>query len=322
MKILITGGAGYIGSMLTETLLQKGHEITVLDNLLFGDFALKPFEKNEKFSLVKGDINSKEDFAKALNDNEAVVHLAALVGDPACKKNPEAARKTNFDATLKIAHACGKKNIERFVFASTCSVYGYSDSQQLTETSVLNPVSLYAKTRLYGERAIHVLSNGKFNPTILRFGTVYGLSNRMRFDLVVNTLAMKAASEKKISIFGGAQWRPFVHVLDVVNAIELMLFSPKEKVSGQIFNVGGTKENYQIKQIGEIISKFYPEVKVDSVDEIDDPRSYNVNFEKIKKITGFETKKTLKDGIKEVFEAVKTGKISNPKNEKYYNHLG
>lgn len=322
MKILVTGGAGYIGSLLVGSLLEKGYNVTVLDNLLFGDYAIKPFLKNPNLELIKGDINSPEDFSAALEGNDTVIHLAALVGDPACKKNPELARKTNFDATLKIGHLCKKKNIERFVFASTCSVYGFSDTQQLTESSSLNPVSLYAITRLYGERCLRVLSNEKFNPTILRFGTVYGLSSRMRFDLVVNTLSMKAALEGKINIFGGGQWRPFIHVADVVRALEAMIEAPVEKVAGQIFNVGSTKENYKIKEIGRVIGELYPDVKIDSVDEIDDPRSYNVNFEKIKGILGFETKKTLKQGVQEMFDAVKGKKIANPLEEKYYNHLG
>lgn len=321
MKILVTGGAGYIGSVLAGRLLEKGHKVTVLDRLFFGEEPLKQYFSDKNFRLVKGDINSGEAFSKALGNNKAVIHLAALVGDPACRKNPELARKTNFDATLKIAHLCKKKKIRRFVFASTCSVYGFSNSQQLTEESNLNPVSLYAITRLYSERALRVLSNSVFNPTILRFGTVYGLSQRMRFDLVVNTLSMKAATEGKISIFGGNQWRPFVHVSDIVDAISLAIESPVEKTAGEIFNVGSTEENYLIRQIGQVISELYPSVKVDSVDEIDDPRSYNVNFDKIQKILGFRAKRILKDGVKEMVEAIKDGSIKNTADAKYYNHL-
>lgn len=319
-SVLVTGGAGYIGSLLVRDLLKENYRVRVLDTLFFGDEPIKELHDNENFQLIKGDIRNNDAVLKSIEGIDSIVHLAAIVGDPACAAHEDLAVETNFNATIKLADTCKKQGIKNFVFASTCSVYGQSENEQLTEESKLNPVSLYAETRLYGERGVFSLADVNFCPKILRFGTVYGLSPRMRFDLVVNFLTQKALLEKKISIFGGTQWRPFVHVQDVADSLKLVLEADEGKVCGEIFNVGGTAENYQMYQVGEIINELLPETEVTVIEEIKDKRSYNVNCDKIAKVLGYKTTRTVKDGIQEIIEAIRSGKIKNPKDRRYRNY--
>ncbi|MCK4730456.1 MAG: SDR family NAD(P)-dependent oxidoreductase [Candidatus Aenigmarchaeota archaeon] len=322
MKILITGGAGFIGSVLVRDLLNSNYKVTILDNFTFGLESIKEIKDNPNLKIVRGDIRKSEDIERAIKDIDVVIHLAALVGDPACAAQADIAYEVNFTSTIKLADMCRSLKINKFIFASTCSVYGASESDvKLTEKSKLNPVSLYAETRLYAEQGILALANKDFSPIILRFGTVYGISPRMRFDLIVNYLTQKAVMGKKIGIFGGTQWRPFIHVNDISRAVQLFLEAPLHKVRGEVFNVGSTDENYQMKRLGEVVKEILPDTKVNCIEEIKDKRSYNVSFDKIKDVLGFKTEKTIKDGIIEIAEAIKKGVIKDPSDPKYYNHL-
>lgn len=318
--VLVTGGAGYIGSVLVRRLLEAGYGVRVLDELLFGIGPLKELLPNKNFTLIDGSISEERDVSESLKGTDSVIHLAAIVGDPACASNEELAFKTNFSSTISLAEKCKELKIEKFVFASTCSVYGASDNSVLDENSKLNPVSLYAQTRLYGEKGIMALSNGSFKPVVLRFGTVYGLSPRMRFDLVINLLTLKACNEKKISIFGGNQWRPFVHVRDVAESLKAALESPINVSGGRIFNVGSTSENYRLSQLGEIIEGIVPSVDAHYINEIQDMRSYNVSCDRIRDELGFSPKFSVKDGVKEIYDAVRSGEFSDYADRKYYNH--
>ncbi len=319
-RILVTGGAGYIGSILVKRLLKSGYKVIILDKLMFGVEPLKNFLKdpNPNLSIIVGDIQNGDDVKRALENADAVIHLAAIVGDPACTADSDLAVKVNFNATLRLADLCKKRKIKRFVFASTCSVYGIGKQNVLSEDSDVNPVSLYAETRLYGERGILSLSDQNFAPVLLRLGTIFGLSPRMRFDIIVNYLTQKAIRENQISIFGGEQWRPLLHVKDAAQAFQIAMESPLEKVEKQIFNVA--LDNLQIKEIGSTIKKLFPQAKVHTLDKFDDKRSYNVSTQKIQSILNFSPHQSLEDGIMEMAAAIQNGAIKDPTDRIYYNH--
>jgi nucleoside-diphosphate-sugar epimerase len=318
--ILVTGGAGYIGSILVNRLLDSGYKVIILDKLMFGVDPLKNFLKTQKpnLSVIVGDIQNEDDVIRAIEHADAVIHLAAIVGDPACAADTELAVNVNFNATVRLADMCKARKIRRFVFASTCSVYGVGKQDVLTEESEVNPVSLYAETRLYGERGILSLADRNFQPVLLRLGTIFGLSPRMRFDIIVNYLTQKAIREKEISIFGGEQWRPLLHVADAARAFQTAMESPLDKVGNQIFNVA--LDNLQIKAIGDFIRKHIPEATVNQIDKLSDKRSYNVNFDKIRNAMQYKAEKTLESGIKEIAGAIKSGAIKDPTDRMYYNH--
>ncbi len=314
--ILVTGGAGYIGSVLIPKLLQLGYNVRVIDLLLYG----KPYNWPEsKIEFIYGDFREVDRVIEAVNGVTAVIHLGAIVGDPACQLNPTITIETNLIATRQIAQVAKTLGVKRFIFASTCSVYGYSQ-QQLTEQSPLNPVSLYARTKIAAEKVLLTMEDEFFTPVILRFATIYGNSFRPRFDLVVNLLAAMAEVEGKITIHGGNQWRPFVHVSDVCNAIIKVLQAPKEVVSGEIFNVGATTENYQISNIGQTIKQVLPNTKIIQSSNITDQRNYLVRFDKIEKSLGFQNTKTVRDGIEEITQAIRLGWIKDYQAPEFNNH--
>jgi len=308
-RVLLTGGAGFIGSILVSRLLKSGYKVIVLDRLMFGVDPLKHFMKNPdpNLSIIIGDIRNEDDVNRALDNADAVIHLAAIVGDPACAADSDLAVSVNFNATVRLADMCKKRKIRRFIFASTCSVYGLGKQAILDEESEVNPVSLYAETRLYGERGILSLADKNFSPVLLRLGTLFGLSPRMRFDIIINYLTQKAEKEKKISIFGGDQWRPLLHVEDAARAFQAAMESPIEKIENQIFNVGLI--NMQIKEIGKKIQDNISGTKLEIIEKLSDKRSYNVKFDKIKEILNFQAEKSIETGILEISKALKDGII-------------
>jgi len=321
-NILVTGGAGYIGSVLVRKLIKAGYKVKVIDKLLFGAKPVRKLKSSPNFTLVQGDILDTDLLKKMLVDVDAVVHLAAIVGEPACLSKKDIALKTNYLGTIYLARLCKAYGIKKFIYTSTCSTYGQQEEKDfLKEKSQLRPVDFYGETKIYAEREIMKLMDKDFAPTILRFSTIYGLSPRMRFDLVVNALTKKAVKDKEIFIFGGDQWRPLAHVDDIARAIFLVLRSPLSKVGNQVFNVGGNKENYLISQVGDLVKECIPGIKVETVDKIDDKRSYQVDFSKIEKTLGFKTKKTVKDGIIEINNAIKEGRFDDLEDKIYYNHL-
>jgi len=319
-KIFVTGGAGYIGSILIRMLLEDGYEVTLFDKFYFGKDSITSINADKNFKIVEGDIRDRRLLEETIPGHDAVIHLAAIVGDPACAADADLAVQVNFNATVTVAEIAKKSGIERFVFASTCSVYG-ANQDEVRETSELNPLSLYAQSRLYGERGIVALAEGKFQPTILRFGTVYGLSPRMRFDLVVNYLTLKIFRENKMSIFGGDQWRPLVHVADIARAVKLALEAPAEKVAGEVFNVGSNSENYQLKELLPVYQSIFPKAEVSLIEEMEDKRSYRVNFDKISSVLNFKTNYYPEKGIREIREYLENaGPQSDFDHMKFYNH--
>lgn len=249
MKILITGGAGYIGSTLTPLLLAAGHQVRVLDHLAYGGQSLLGVWAHREFEFIRGDIRDREAVRAAVLDRDVVVHLAAIVGDPACSHQPDVARATNLDASLSLMAESQSAGVKRFIFASTCSNYGRmkDPSQYVDEDSDLSPVSLYAETKVAVERAL--LESGRTEhwcPTPLRFATIYGVSPRMRFDLTVNEFTMEMLTKRRLKVFGEQFWRPYVHARDAARAIEMVIKAPPEKVGGRVFNVGATSSQYSI----------------------------------------------------------------------------
>jgi nucleoside-diphosphate-sugar epimerase len=320
MKTLVVGGAGYIGSVLTTHLLQAGHHVRVMDALMFGGESLLGIYDHPNFEFLRGDVRDAERVAHALEGVDAVVNLAAIVGEPACSKYPELARTTNLEAAMNLVDQAKRMGIPRFVFTSTCSNYGIGDISVLAdEEAPLNPISLYAETKVEAEKYVVGAADEEFCACVLRLATVYGLSPRMRFDLLVNELVRDAVSRKWVVLYGPESWRPFVHVKDVARAFEAVLDAPTGLVSGSTFNVGADAENYQKIRLGELIRKHVPYADIEIMERKSDPRSYRVSFGKISKVLGFRRSRTVEHGIVEIRDAIVTGVISEPFDPAYDN---
>jgi nucleoside-diphosphate-sugar epimerase len=323
--IMVTGGAGYVGSGLLRALLRSGYRVVCVDCLKFGGESIIDVWHEPNFTFFKVDVNKYEEFEQVLKkyDYDAVVHLAAIVGDPACKRESELAVKTNWESSKWFLDRCMELGIPRFTFASTCSNYGkMADSKSyVDENSPLSPVSLYAEMKVKFETYLlhEVEKKETFCPTSLRFSTVYGLSPRMRFDLTVNEFTKDLALGKELLVFGEQFWRPYCHVADFSRAFMTVLEASSEKVAYQVFNVGDTKENYTKQMIVEEIKKQIPEARIKYVHKDEDPRDYRVNFDKIHNELGFVVSNTVPDGIREVKEIVRSGVIQDPEAQRYYN---
>jgi len=315
MKILVTGGAGYVGSVLVQLLLAAQYRVRVIDNLMRGGQGLLGAWANPGFEFVRGDLRDPALVEQALQGVEAVVHLAGIVGDPECAQHPELARAVNLEASFRLLDASRAAGVSRFVFASTCSNYGRmkDPSQYVDEDSELRPVSLYAETKVAVERALlDAATNRGMCCTPLRLATVFGVSPRMRFDLTVNEFTLVLLTQKRLEVFGEQFWRPYVHVRDVGRAVLSVLQAPPDKVRGQVFNVGDTTQNYQKQQLVEMILRYVPEAKIKFVPKTEDPRDYRVRFERLHSALGFQITRTVAEGIGEVASLVQHQIILQP----------
>jgi nucleoside-diphosphate-sugar epimerase len=302
-RVLVTGGAGYIGSHLTRLLLDRGYHVRVLDRLDYGRAGLVPVMNHPRLEVVTGDVCDSHDVSRAMRHVDSVFALAAIVGDPACNLDPEETINLNYSATKILIETANFYGIRRLIFASSCSVYGANNDGLLNEDSRLNPVSLYARTRVLSENILFGRC-GDVEPVVLRLATVFGVSPRMRFDLVVNTLTARALMDGEISIFGGNQWRPNVHCRDVARAFVLALEAPTRTVAGEIFNVGGDTNNHRIDELGEMVAAAIDNVTVTREGDVSDPRDYRVTFAKIRGLLGFEPEYSVPAGIREIIAAV------------------
>lgn len=317
--VLVTGAAGYIGSILVRRLLDRGDHVRVLDCLMYGDDAIRDILSHPQLEMVVADFRDRMVVARAVQDVSAVIHLGAIVGDPACAIDEDFTIGTNFEATRIIADAAKQAGVGRFVFGSTCSVYGAS-TETLDETSALNPVSLYANTKIAAERVLLDMRDATFAPVIMRFATAYGHSYRPRYDLAVNVMTAKAVTGGQITIHGGDQWRPFVHVDDIARALVLALEAPIATVAGETFNVGSDAQNHQLKEVGEIIQRLIPHATVLTNDLVTDKRNYYVQFTKIRETLGFTPLHTLVESIVEMKGALDTGEVLDYQDRRYNNH--
>lgn len=321
-KVLVTGGAGYIGSVLVRLLLEHKYQVRVFDSLMFGGNSLIDLFNNDNFDFYKGDIRNEADLESALTGIDYVVHLAAIVGDPACAKQPELAKSTNFEGSQLVYSVANRLNVKRLIFSSTCSNYGKMEdpNSMVDENSTLSPVSLYAETKVQTEKFL--LSQPRTNhckPVVLRFSTVYGLSQRPRFDLTVNEFTKELALGRELVIFGEQFWRPYCHVIDLARSVMLAIETPLEKVEFNVFNVGDSSENYQKKMIVDEVLKFIPDAKIKYVQKNEDPRDYRVSFEKIKNELGFSITKKVPDGIAQIIKVIREGIILEPDNSQFKN---
>ena len=323
MRVLVTGGAGYMGSVVSHELLSQGHQVCVLDTLRYGSNSILALKLNENFTFIHGDIRDQDISRKLPGAFEGVVHLAAIVGDPACAREPELAEETNLAGALRIHQLSQRWGAKRFIFASTCSNYGKMTSTETlaTEESGLQPLSLYAETKVAVEKSLNDTETGDSPAvTILRFATLFGLSPLMRFDLTVNEFTMELATTGRLSVYGEQFWRPYVHVKDAAKAIALVLTSAPNKVRGQVFNVGNSGQNYQKGQIVDMIrSQGLGHTVIDYVRRDEDPRDYKVSFEKIEREIGFEITRTVTDGIREILEGIEQGILTDFSATQYRN---
>ncbi len=322
-SVCITGGGGYIGSRVTALLLAAGYQVRVFDLLLFGGSGIRSFISHPNFEYLKGDIRNAQEVSAAMQGVDAVIHLAAIVGEPACNQNPSLAREVNaYGSSVVLEQAIAAK-VKRFVFASTCSNYGRMEMKDgwVDETSRLDPISLYATTKVGFELELLRNKRDSFVPVILRFATAYGLSNRPRFDLTVNEFAAMLASGKQLEIYGEQFWRPYCHVDDIAVACQLAIEADTQLVNGEAFNVGTSSENYQKGTLVELVLRQLPEAKhlVRFVERDTDPRDYRVNCDKIKNRLGFTAKKTVSDGIREIIATINSGSIADFTTMEYRN---
>jgi len=317
-QILVIGGAGYIGSALLPQLLEQGYHVRLLDLFVYGRQPIEPYINHSNLEIINADFRQIDKVVEAVKGVHSVIHLGAIVGDPACALDEELTKEVNLAATRMIGQICKGYGIQRFIFASTCSVYGCNE-QMLDERSRLNPVSLYAKTKIACEKTLQKMEDEHFSPVILRFSTVFGLSGRTRFDLVVNLLTAKACFEGKVTLYGGDQWRPFVHVDDAARAVAATRRAPQAAIKNQVFNVGGDWLNCTLSDVGYLIAQSVCHTEVIEYGNNEDSRNYRVDFSKIRNHLNFVPQHTLQYGINQVLQAIEQGQVLDYKHPQYNN---
>jgi nucleoside-diphosphate-sugar epimerase len=322
VKAAVTGGAGYVGGLVVDELLEAGHEVRALDVLLHGQEDVAESLQSKGVELVRGDVRDADARRRALEGADAVVHLAAIVGDPACARDPEFSHAVNVEGSRGVVADARELGVERLVFASTCSNYGRmaDPTVPIDETSELAPVSLYAEQKVGIEQALlNGQAGGELSVTCLRFATVYGVGPRMRFDLTVNEFTRDLWAGRKLDVFGELFWRPYIHVHDAARAVALVLRSGPASVSGEVFNAGHSDENYRKLDLVELITGRLGRGDVEYVHKAEDPRDYKVSFEKIRAQLGFEPLHRVPDGIDEIVEALERERFGDPFDGRYSN---
>ena len=320
-EVVVTGGAGYIGAPLCLELAASGRSVRALDVLLHDQSAVAGTLEQAGVRLIRADIRDSAAREAALSGADAVVHLAAIVGDPACARDPELANEVNVEGTRSLVRDAARLGVRRFVFASTCSNYGRmaDPTTPIDETGVLAPVSLYAEQKVAMEKALLESEDSALEPVCLRFATIYGVAPRMRFDLTVNEFTRDLWADRRLEVFGEQFWRPYVHVRDAGRAVRTVLEAPSDRVAGDVFNVGRSGENYRKLDLVEEIRKQTDRGEVVYVRRDEDPRDYKVSFDKVRAVLGFETEMTVPDGIAEVLDALEQDRFGDPFDGRYRN---
>jgi nucleoside-diphosphate-sugar epimerase len=312
---LVSGGAGYLGIPAIDELHAGGRSVRVLDALLHGDQDELAADLDARgVEVVRGDIRDPAARARALDGVGEIVHLAAIVGDPACARDPQLARAVNVEGTAALVAEARAAGVRRFVFASTCSNYGrIADATvPIAEDGALAPVSLYAEQKVAVEQALLNGAQAPMQVTCLRLATLYGVAPRMRFDLTVNEFTRDLWADRSLEVFGEQFWRPYVHVRDAARAIRLVLEAPAERVAGEVFNVGTTGENYRKLDLVDIVRSRIDRGTVSFVHRDEDPRNYKVSFDKIARVLAFEAAMTVPDGVAEIVAALDSGRFRDP----------
>jgi nucleoside-diphosphate-sugar epimerase len=314
-KILITGGAGYVGAVLTPYLLDKGHKITVIDLMIYGKEVLS---KNPNLKIIKGDIRDTNLLEKELPNHEVVIHLACISNDPSFELNPKLGKSINLDAFTPLVEISKKNLVKRFIYASTSSVYGIKKEKDVNETMSLEPLTEYSKYKVDCEVILKKYISENFTPIVIRPATVCGYSPRQRLDVVVNILTNLAYHKRSVSIFGGKQLRPNIHIKDMAKAYEALILAPKSKVSGEIFNAG--YENRSVLELANTVKRVIGNDVNLKFSPTNDNRSYHISSKKIKKILDFEPTNTISDAINDLKLAFEKGLLPNSlTDEKYFN---
>jgi len=314
-KILITGGAGYVGAVLTPYLLDKGHKITVIDLMIYGEGVLS---KNPNLRIIKGDIRDTNLLEKELPNHEVVIHLACISNDPSFELNPKLGKSINLDAFTPLVEISKKNLVKRFIYASTSSVYGIKKEKDVNETMSLEPLTDYSKYKVDCEVILKKYISENFSPIVIRPATVCGYSPRQRLDVVVNILTNLAYHKRSVSVFGGKQLRPNIHIKDMVKAYETLILAPKSKVSGQIFNAG--YENRSVLELANVVKRVIGNDVNLKFSSTKDNRSYHISSKKIKKILDFEPTNTISDAVNDLKLAFEKGLLPNSlTDEKYFN---
>ena len=314
-KIFITGGAGYVGSALSDYLTEKGYSVTVYDLFIYGK---NVFEKKNDINLIKGDIRDFKLLKSSMSGHDAVIHLACISNDPSYELNPILGKSINLDAFEPMVKASKELGIERFIYASSSSVYGIKNEKNVHEDMKLEPITDYSKYKMECEKILNKYSSDDFITITVRPATVCGYSKRQRLDVIVNILSNIGFHKREITIFGGNQLRPNIHIKDMIRSYEVLLEAPKEKVNTEIFNAGW--ENQSVNQIASTVKNILgKDIKL-IVSPTDDNRSYHISSEKIKDVLNFSTKFTIEDAINDLNEAFKNKLLDNPlKNPNYFN---
>lgn len=308
-KVTVVGGAGYIGSVLTHHLLERGYYVRVLDRCFFG---VEPLGRcklfGDRFELRIVDTRDIE--AGDLNGTEAVVDLAGLSNDPSCALDDGLTHSINVDGGTRVLEAAQEAGVRRFVYQSSCSVYGSAGEELIDENSILAPVSDYSRSKVEMEERVLKAQGPDFEAVVTRPGTVFGLSPRMRFDLIINTMTLAAVQDRKVFVHGGgSQWRPLVHVKDAANAIQLVLEAPAAVVNGRIFNVGDEKSNLRVSEIAQTVAGLIEGTEIVTLSESTDPRNYRCNFTRVRNELGFRTKVTPANAVTEIAKALAEGAV-------------
>lgn len=308
-KVLVTGAGGYIGNILVRQLLSHDYQVVAFDRYYFGSDPLQDLEDSPALEIVKKDIRdaNEQDFESV----DVVCDLAALSNDPSAEIDPGMTHEVNYDGRINVATRAKAAGVKRYILSSSCSVYGTGHSSELTEQSPTGAITAYAKSSLGAEEQTLALADGTFYASALRNATVFGLSNRMRFDLVINLMTLHAVKKGRIIVMGGGkQWRPLIHVRDVARAFQAVLESPGEKVNGEVFNVG--LRNYQVSSLAYIVREALPfPVTVELAPDDADKRNYNVSFDKAREVIGYEAVVDIPTGVEEIYDALKFGRVDD-----------
>ena len=320
-KIIVTGGAGYIGCHVVEELIKSNYHVVVIDRMSFDDNSLNSVKGNKNLTIIKDDFRNLNNLQDYLDGSEAVIHLAALVGEAACNISEEDSISTNYDATIKLCDLARKYKVNKFIFMSTASSYGVQDTNEIAnEKTKLNPVSLYAKTKIDCENDLLKKFSDDIEITIFRPSTVYGHSSRMRFDLILNHLVLDAFLKNEIKVFGPEMVRPLMWVGEPARVYKKVIESDDSKFRSEIFNMGYDNENYKKIDIAKLVqSNFFKNINMEIIDKDKDLRSYRLDFSKMKKFFNLEPGSNLLKATKIIFDNIGSKKYGDLESKKYYN---